>query len=139
MARLARCLLLAFALLPALLRRLPARPATPCAEQGRGVAPRRWLGCATDGGPARDLSGDERLLLGQPLDLNLATARDLGFVPGLTPSLAAAVVAEREGAGPFAAPEALVRVHGIGPKRLALARPFLVVRADSAGVAHARE
>lgn len=127
MPRTARCLLLAILILPVPWRGLPPRPARACAPEGRGSAPRRWLGCATDAGPRRDLAGDERLLLGLPLELNRATARELSFVPGIGASLAEAVVVERERAGGFVSSDDLLRIHGIGPRRLAQARPFVVV------------
>jgi len=139
MVRLARALLLLSLLLPALARLGPARPRLRCVEEGRGNAPRRWLGCAADPGARRDLAGDERLLLGLPLDLQDATARELSFVPGLTRSLAAAVVRERERSGGFLSPDELLRIHGIGPKRLSLARPFLRVGPRRVGVAEGDE
>jgi competence protein ComEA len=139
MPRLSRCLLLLALLLPTLARQAPSRPIGRCAEEGRGEPPRRWLGCAADGGPPRELAGDERLLLGVPLDVNRASARDLAFVPGLSASLAAAVVAARHREGPFVSPDDLLRIHGIGPKRLALARPFLAVPLQRVGVAEGGE
>jgi competence protein ComEA len=135
MPRLARCLLLAALLVPSLVRHAPSAPLRTCRPEGRGAAPRRWLGCAADPGPRRELAGDERLLLGLPLDVNLSAARELAFVPGLTRALAAEVVAERSRGGEFGAPEELLRVHGIGPKRLARALPFLVVSRSAVGVA----
>jgi competence protein ComEA len=129
MPRLARVLLLALVLAPTLLRALPAAEGRECARAGRGLPPRTWLGCAADGGPPRDLSGEERLLLGQPLDLNAASARELAFVPGVTRALAAEIEAERQRGGPFGTVDELIRVRGIGPVRLARARPFLRVAA----------
>ena len=99
----------------------------PCAPSGRGAFPRHWVGCAADPGPARPLASDERLALGLPVDPNRASARDLAFVPGLSRRLAAEVVADRERNGPFPDVESLLRVRGIGPKKLAQARPALVV------------
>lgn len=127
--RIALAAALALALAAPALRRLAETPPTPraCAPEGRGDPPRHWLGCAADPGPARAPAGDERLLLGIPLDPNVASARELAFVPGLSRALAAAVVADREANGPFSRAEDLLRVRGIGPKRLALARPHLVV------------
>lgn len=139
MHRVARLLLLAALLAPALLRGLPAAVAPPCEPAGRGTGPRRWLGCEADGGPSRGLAGDERLLLGRPLDVNRASARELAFVPGLTPSLAAEVVADRGRDGPFGAVADLVRVHGIGPKRLARALPWLEAAPPSDAVAAGAE
>jgi competence protein ComEA len=115
-------------LAPSLRRRAEVPPPPrPCREEGRGAPPRHWLGCAADAGPARALQGDERLLLGLPLDPNVAGARELAFVPGLSRSLAAAVVSDREARGPFLRVEDLLRVRGIGPKRLARARGHLAV------------
>lgn len=91
------------------------------------MTPRHWLGCAADAGPRRDLSGGERLLLRLPLDPNRATAEELGQLPGLSPRLGAAIVADRIERGPFARVEEVERVRGIGPRRLERARPHLAV------------
>jgi competence protein ComEA len=127
--RLAHLLLLLALAVPPALRHLAARPAAagPCSPEGRGRAPRHWLGCVADPGPRRDLADEERLLLGLPLDPNRAGARALAFVPGLTPGLARAVVADRQARGPFGAVEDLARVEGVGSQRLARARQALVV------------
>lgn len=105
----------------------PTRPG--CVPEGRGSAPRHWLGCAEDGGTPRPLAADERLVLGLPLDPNTAGSRELAFVPGLSRRLAAEIVLERERAGPFADVRDLARVRGIGPKKLAAAAPHLAVGA----------
>ncbi len=69
------------------------------------------------------------------IDPNRATAAELERLPGIGPSLAARIVADRDGRGPFAAPESLLRVHGIGPKILGRIRAYLLFpppsRADS--------
>jgi competence protein ComEA len=125
--RSALLLLCLAALAPALLRRELLRPAPTrsCTPEGRGEPPRHWAGCAADGGARRELSGQERLVLGLPIDLNRASAADLEMVPGLSERLAAAVVADRAARGPFATAEELLRVRGIGPARLARALPHL--------------
>jgi competence protein ComEA len=127
--RLALAAVLALALAAPGLRRAVERPppAPPCAPGGRGTPPRHWLGCAADAGPSRALADDERLLLGLPLDLNAAAARELSFVPGLSPRLAEEVVADRDARGRFERVEDLERVRGVGPKRLARARAHLHV------------
>ncbi len=99
----------------------------PCDPAGRGTPPRHWLGCATDPGPPRDLAADERLVLGLPIDPNTAGTRELAFVPGLSRRLADEVVRDRERNGPYAQVEDLLRVRGIGSKRLAAASPYLEV------------
>ncbi len=103
------------------------RPRPACSPEGRGIPPRHWLGCATDPGPARALAADERLVLGLPLDPNTAGPRELAFVPGLSRRLAAELVLDRERNGPYAHVAELLRVRGIGPKKLAAAAPHLAV------------
>lgn len=126
--RVALALLLALVLAAPALRQLAEIPPPPraCAPGGRGAVPRHHLGCAADPGPARALADDERLLLGLPLDPNAASARGLAFVPGLSRRLAAEIVRDRSENGPFSGVDDLIRVRGIGPKRLAQARPHLV-------------
>jgi competence protein ComEA len=85
------------------------------------------VGCRADPGPPRELSGAELLLFGRPVDLNKAAAVDLEPVPGLSARLASEIVADRERRGPFETVEQLLRVKGIGPARLAKARPHLAV------------
>ena len=133
--RLALLLLCLASLAPGAARRLLVRPAPerPCRPEGRGVPPRGWVGCAADGGAPRDLTQRERLLLGLPVDLNRAGADDLEWIPGLSRKLAAAVVEDRSARGPFARPEELVRVRGIGPVRLARALPHLAVSGHGGG------
>lgn len=124
LALLAACLL---TFLPVGFRELASRPVPrrTCKADGRGTAPRHWIGCAADDGPRRDLTGRERLFSGLAIDVNTATPEDLACVPGLSARLAVAVVAERARNGPFESPDDLIRVSGIGPVRLARARPFL--------------
>jgi competence protein ComEA len=129
--RAAHLLLLLALATPAGWRVLASRPevATRCAPEGRGTPPRHWLGCAADPGPRRVLSDEERLVLHRPLDPNLASARALAFVPGLSRRLAQALVEDRESRGPFTAVDELRRVHGIGERRLAQARTQLAIGA----------
>jgi competence ComEA-like helix-hairpin-helix protein len=56
---------------------------------------------------------------GTLLNLNRATAVELEALPGIGPSLARRIVADREAQGPFATVAALDRVPGIGPGVLA--------------------
>lgn len=53
------------------------------------------------------------------VNINTAGAAELERLPGIGPALAAAIVDERERGGPYAAPEDLLRVSGIGDKKLA--------------------
>ena len=59
------------------------------------------------------------------IDPNRAGVPELVRLPGIGPSLAARIVADRDQRGPFSTPEALTRVRGIGPKTLDRIRGFL--------------
>ena len=62
-----------------------------------------------------------------PIDVNTATAAQLDELPGIGPSLAAAIIAFRAEHGPFAALDALEQVPGIGPSKLSRLRPHATV------------
>lgn len=62
-------------------------------------------------------SAAERLVLGERLDLNCASAEELALLPGLGEKLAASVVEDRARRGAFADVRALERVRGIGAAR----------------------
>jgi competence protein ComEA len=61
-----------------------------------------------------------------PVDLNAAGTAELTILPGVGPSLAAAIVADRDANGAFRSVEDLDRVRGIGPGLLARIRPHAV-------------
>lgn len=67
---------------------------------------------------APDEAGDAGSGAG-PLDLNTASAAQLEALPGIGPSLAAAIVAEREKRGGFRSVGELRDVRGIGERRFA--------------------
>lgn len=71
-------------------------------------------------GPMRD-----PLVLGLPVDLNNADAEGLGAVPGIGPSRAQAIVADREANGVFETVDALDRVRGFGPATVDAVAPYL--------------
>ncbi len=83
--------------LPAILAKSPERPPQECVH-------------ACD--------GPVRLLFGEPLDLNRASAESLDVLPGIGPARAAAITAERA-RQPFRRVEDLRAVHGIGPRTIA--------------------
>jgi len=82
-------------------------------------------GQATVGGAA---SGPAGAASGSLVDVNRATAAELEALPGVGPALAARIVAYRDANGPYASPDDLERVSGIGARTLERMRPFLVVR-----------
>ena len=64
------------------------------------------------------------------LNLNTASLDQIDALPGVSPKLAAAVVAERT-ARPFARPEDVMRVRGMSKKRFERLRPHLAVTGPS--------
>jgi competence protein ComEA len=79
-----------------------------------------------EGGVASPGGGDEGARSG-PVDLNLATQSDLEALPGIGPSLAQAIIAERERRGGFTDVAQLQSVRGIGERRFADLRPLVTV------------
>lgn len=67
------------------------------------------------------------------LNLNTATLDQIDALPGVSPRLAAAVVAERA-AHPFGRPEDVMRVPGMSRKRFERLRPHLSVTGPSSFV-----
>ncbi len=59
------------------------------------------------------------------LDINTAPARELALLPGIGPTMAARIVADRSKHGPFTSLEEIARVPGIGPVTLEQIRPSL--------------
>lgn len=62
------------------------------------------------------------------VDLNSANVAALDTLPGVGPSTAAKIVADREANGPFTSVDDLQRVAGIGPKRIEEIRELVEVR-----------
>jgi competence ComEA-like helix-hairpin-helix protein len=63
----------------------------------------------------------------RPLDINHASVGELARLPGVGPGLAQRIFDERERRGRFDSTEALRRVVGIGPKKLAALRDLVTV------------
>jgi competence ComEA-like helix-hairpin-helix protein len=59
------------------------------------------------------------------VDVNSADLPELMQLPGIGRKLAQQIVASRQSDGPFAVPGDLLRVDGIGPKKLEQIRPYL--------------
>jgi competence protein ComEA len=73
--------------------------------------------------------------MADPIDVNQASAAELSLLPGVGPSLAAAIVADRESRGAFRRPQDLDRVRGIGPAILARILPHATVGAPATAYA----
>lgn len=73
----------------------------------------------------------ERLVFGLPIDLNQASQEALEAIPGLGPTRAAAIIADRTENGPFTSVADLERVRGIGPATREKLEEFVSVNAAS--------
>ena len=70
-------------------------------------------------------SGASKLAPGQTIDVNTASETDLERLPGVGPSLARRIVEYRQANGPFATPDDMQNVSGIGPSKFAKMEPFI--------------
>ena len=61
------------------------------------------------------------------VSLNSASTEELDTLPGIGPSLAQQIVSYREAQGPFRSIDQLTEVPGIGPAKLELIRPLVVL------------
>jgi hypothetical protein len=82
-----------------------------CASVRPGL---RYRGCSPDG----VVTGPMLALHGQPIEINAATADDLRALPNVGAGLSKRITAARAEA-PFCSLDALARVQGLGPKRIA--------------------
>ena len=94
-------------------------------EVGEATAPE--VVSATAGMGDRGGNGAGGLLGATPVNLNHADTTALQQLPGIGPSLAAAIVEHRQRTGPFATVDELVEVAGIGPVKLEQIRPLATV------------
>lgn len=72
--------------------------------------------------------GGASAVTGALVDLNTASVADLDALPGIGEATAKKIVADREKNGPFAAPEDLMRVSGIGEKKFESLKDLVTVR-----------
>jgi competence protein ComEA len=101
----------------------PAESTAPAAgptKLGAGAAD-AGLPAADGGPPSSGITADGKVIL------NLATEEDLRRLSGIGPAKAKAILALRAKLGRFKRVEDLLRVKGIGRKRLARLRPLVVL------------
>ena len=104
---------------------------------GRGGLPsgsaREVVAFASSGEAARGghdgdpLTVRQMFLLGRRVDINRATYQEISRLPGISGSVARAVVEERKRKGAFRRPEDLLAVRGIKEKRLKKILPFIAI------------
>jgi DNA uptake protein ComE-like DNA-binding protein len=82
-------------------------------QQGRGRGGTRKRG--GDQQARGSTPRDRRAYVGGKLDLDVATAAQVDSLPGVTPTIARRIVADRMVRGPFMNKDGLRRVSGVGP------------------------
>lgn len=93
-------------------------------QVGPGDVPPQTLDGQRLFGPPKRMLGDQQRALGVLVDPNRANRDELEALPELGPHLANAILAARS-AAPFVVAQDLLRVRGIGPKRLEKLLPFI--------------
>lgn len=85
-----------------------------------------WLFLSNDRLVSTRLSLPQRTSARFMVNINHAPWPEIANLPKVGPSLAKAIVEHREIHGTFENAEALIEVSGIGPKKLAAIKPFLL-------------
>ena len=88
----------------------------------------RGGGCRRPAGTAAATGGGAGAATGGPVDLNTATIEQLDALPGIGPATAQKIVADRTENGPFRSVDDLLRVTGIGAKKLDALKDLVTVR-----------
>lgn len=102
----------------------PKPAGLPCAPGEVHLGPDGVAHC----GPGQALSFAQKLTLGVRVDLNQVTADELAQVPGVGPTLARELVAERQRLGRFRSWEQVDRVNGVGLSRLQALQAVLEIK-----------
>ncbi|MBF0432435.1 MAG: helix-hairpin-helix domain-containing protein [Fibrobacteria bacterium] len=66
-----------------------------------------------------------------PLDINKASIKEFQQLKGIGPKLAEKIIAYRNTSGNFQKPEDLIKVKGIGKKKLENLLPFICIKKDT--------
>ena len=113
-----------------LVTRSPRPPDSyPCAEAQEFAedAPRDGFVKAGAKKARKGGAGGKKTGPARPVDLNTANETQLNSLPGVGPSTAKAILAYRAAHGKFSAPEDLLNVKGIGPKKFEALQKFVRV------------
>lgn len=113
-------------------RRVPVEPRPQSAPPGSPNLPAPVVeGASAPGAPTASAAADpapsQAITPDGKIILNLATEVELRKLPGIGKARAHAILAERDRLGKFRRIEELLRVKGIGPKRLRALRPKVLL------------
>lgn len=98
----------------------------PAERAGAGPVPAA-LRAAVDEGVAAEERANRPLSAGERIDPNFADAAELRRLPGIGPTKAEAILAERRRGGPYASLADLRRVPGLGPTTIERLAPHLAL------------
>jgi competence protein ComEA len=101
--------------------------AAPVADGERVYIPKVGEAVPAAEGPSVDGYASNGSATSGPVNLNTASVEELDTLPGIGPSIAQAIVDERERNGPFRSVDDLERVRGIGPSKLDQLRDLVTV------------
>ncbi|MCS6777699.1 MAG: ComEA family DNA-binding protein [Chloroherpetonaceae bacterium] len=106
--------------------------ALPEGSRGSRIGGARATAVASGRNADREGQGNRRGKLRAPgegyVNINTADAAQLQRLPHVGPAMAERILSFRAEMGPFQAPEDLLQVRGIGPKKFEQMRPFVRVR-----------
>lgn len=111
-------------------RRLPVAATGPLEEETAQEPPprvphHRLVPLVSEQGPGNALPAEVTVFANQPFPINRASQGALEMLPGVGPHLAAAIINEQQQGGKFNSPNDLLRVPGIGPKKLQRLLPLI--------------
>ena len=75
----------------------------------------------------------------KPIDLNVASVKELQQLPGVGPVTAQRIIEMREKSGRFRRVEALLAIRGISQKKLAALRPYVMVSSATSPAAPSKK
>ncbi|MBE9547540.1 MAG: helix-hairpin-helix domain-containing protein [Proteobacteria bacterium] len=76
----------------------------------------------------KEIDAAKRIVLDIPIDINSATTYDLTLIPGIGKKTAQAIVKLREEAGRIAGTDDLLKITGMGEKKLGKIKKYLYIR-----------
>lgn len=101
----------------------------PGSSAGQGGGAENILAAGTgvfkSRGKTASAPGGKKTPPAKPVDLNVAGEKALLTLPGVGPSMVKAILAYRATQGPFRSVDDLLRIKGIGPKKLEALRPHV--------------
>ena len=104
-------------------RRKPATVTTPRRPTAASPAPAKVL--AEKKAPSPSRSSKKQAPAPASIDMDRATEEELTRLPGVGPSLAARIVADRAARGPFGSIDGFQRVKGVGPSLAQRVQPYV--------------